>query len=1034
MLDVRSRCSRLFFSISFAVVTLLTFSSTLAAQTPTVSWNANAESDLSGYVVQYGTQAGSPSTSLDVGNVTSRQFTGLTAGATYYFRVVAYNSSGQQSSPSSEVSYAVPGVPTPSVTLTSISPTSGPTTGGTVLTLQGSNFVSGATVSVGGTAATSVTLISTTQLRATTPAGTAGARTVTVTNPSAQSASLANAFTYTAASSGAPTLTSVSPTSGPIQGGITITFTGTNFVSGATITIGGTPMTGVTFVSSTTLRATAPWGNAGQKTVVVTNPNGQSATLVNAYTYGTPTTPAPTLTSISPLTGPTTGGTVVTMNGSNFVSGMTATIGGTAMTAVTYVSATQIRATTPAGTAGAKTIVVTSGSQSATLANAFTYTAPATPGPTLTSVSPTSGPIQGGNTITMTGTNFVSGATITIGGTPMTGVTFVSATQLRATAPWGSAGQKTIVVTNPNGQTATLTNAYTYGTTSGSAPTLTSVSPTSGPIQGGIVITMTGANFVSGATITIGGTPMPGVTFVSATQLRATAPWGTAGQKTIVVTNPNGQTATLTNAYTYSSTSSLTSDPSTELAGASLESSASATSLESATSESLVSSELPSSAPLSFRRYLAEGAVTAEMSTRLAIANPEAVDANVALTFTDSNGKATRLALVVPARARRTVDLSEVPALAGASFSTLLESDQAVGLDRLIAWDRRGLAASLETAVEAPSTTWYFAEGSTTNPFELFYLVQNPGTEAAAVQVRYLLPDGLAPIVKRYTVAAGSRATIWVDREDPALSTTDVAAEITSVNGAPIVVERSLYVSEAGSVLPRGGDAGAGVTAPSSSWLLEGATGDYAMFLSLANPNAAPAVVTATFVREDGGRVVKSYTLAANSRLTVNVAQEDASLARAAMAVHVQTASETPVVAERTKWWGQNGAWDDSVSGGGVAEAGARWLLAEGEQGGARQASTSLVVFNTQATAADVTVTLLFEDGPEVAAVFSVAGNGQLAVPVAQAFPTAEGKRFSVLVEAMDPSAAIAVDRAIYWRAEGSTRTAGADAAATRLR
>ena len=57
-------------------------------------WNANTESNLAGYIVQYGTTSGNPSTSIDVGNVTSRTFTGLTAGSTYYFRVVAYNVDG----------------------------------------------------------------------------------------------------------------------------------------------------------------------------------------------------------------------------------------------------------------------------------------------------------------------------------------------------------------------------------------------------------------------------------------------------------------------------------------------------------------------------------------------------------------------------------------------------------------------------------------------------------------------------------------------------------------------------------------------------------------------------------------------------------------------------------------------------------------------------------------------------------------------------------------------------------------------------
>jgi hypothetical protein len=73
--------------------------------TVTIAWNANPESDLAGYQIQYGTTSGNPSTTVDVGNVTQRQLTGLSGTARYYFRVLAYNTSGQVSAPSNEVSW-----------------------------------------------------------------------------------------------------------------------------------------------------------------------------------------------------------------------------------------------------------------------------------------------------------------------------------------------------------------------------------------------------------------------------------------------------------------------------------------------------------------------------------------------------------------------------------------------------------------------------------------------------------------------------------------------------------------------------------------------------------------------------------------------------------------------------------------------------------------------------------------------------------------------------------------------------------------
>ena len=113
----------------------------------------------------------------------------------------------------------------PPPTVTAVSPSSGTTAGGTAVTITGANFAVGATVTFGSTSATNVVVVSGTQITATTPAGNAGAVTVTVSNPGGQSGALAGAFTYVAP----PTVTSVSPTTGPVAGGTAVTITGTNF-------------------------------------------------------------------------------------------------------------------------------------------------------------------------------------------------------------------------------------------------------------------------------------------------------------------------------------------------------------------------------------------------------------------------------------------------------------------------------------------------------------------------------------------------------------------------------------------------------------------------------------------------------------------------------------------------------------------------------------------------------------------------------------------------------------------------------------
>ena len=151
------------------------------------------------------------------------------------------------------------------------------------MTITGTNFVSGATVTFGSNAATNVVVVSSTSITATTPAGSGGTVTVTVTNPGGLIGSLANGFTYI----GTPTVTSVSPNNGPTGGGTAVTITGTNFVSGATVTFGSNAATNVVVVSTTSITATTPAGSAGPVTVTVTNPGGLSGNLANGFTYTT---------------------------------------------------------------------------------------------------------------------------------------------------------------------------------------------------------------------------------------------------------------------------------------------------------------------------------------------------------------------------------------------------------------------------------------------------------------------------------------------------------------------------------------------------------------------------------------------------------------------------------------------------------------------------------------------------------------------------------------------------------------------------
>ena len=181
------------------------------------------------------------------------------------------------------------GIAAPS--LTAISPGSGPTQGGLSVTLSGMNFSAGATVTIGGVAARGVEVVSETEITAVTLPQLAGIRNVVVTNLDGQTAALAGGFTYVALSN--PALTDIAPDSGAVEGGTEVTLTGTDFASGATVTIGGVAATAVVVVSQTEITAVTPAGAAGAQDVMVANPDGQAATLAGGFTWVEALEPTP---------------------------------------------------------------------------------------------------------------------------------------------------------------------------------------------------------------------------------------------------------------------------------------------------------------------------------------------------------------------------------------------------------------------------------------------------------------------------------------------------------------------------------------------------------------------------------------------------------------------------------------------------------------------------------------------------------------------------------------------------------------------
>ncbi|MEI2716312.1 MAG: IPT/TIG domain-containing protein [Candidatus Nanopelagicales bacterium] len=182
----------------------------------------------------------------------------------------------------------------------------------------------------------------------------------------------------------------------------------------------------------------------------------------------------------------------ITITGTGFVDGATVQVGGRNATNVVRVSATELTATTPSGQPGSASLVVTNPDQGVATAS-FTYIS----SPTVTSVSPASGDDAGATQITITGTGFIDGAAVTVGGSPATDESVVSGTRITAVTPSapGSCASTfpctvNVTVTNSDSGTATLVDGFTYVAV---PPEVDAVSPSSGPLVGGNVVTLTGA-------------------------------------------------------------------------------------------------------------------------------------------------------------------------------------------------------------------------------------------------------------------------------------------------------------------------------------------------------------------------------------------------------------------------------------------------------------------------------------------------------------------------------------------------------------
>ena len=596
-------------------------------------------------------------------------------------------------------------------TVTGVIPNSGAISGGTNVTIVGTNFYKTATVTFGGVAATNVAYVNTTALTATTPAGAAGPADVTVTN-STLSGTLTGGFTYGPRQPDNPAVTQAGvqfkyyqaqgfnglpipdfstlyPFSSGIVANCTIPLSPTGTVppnpfENARQNNWSVQFTGYISVPTNDTYIFNTTSDDGSRlfigdTLVVDNNmtqgpttiSGQIALLAGLHRftvqfaqggggfdlevqYSSSTIllqdipdaaffcdPPPTVTSLDVTSGPAAGNTAITVTGTGFVPGSLVGVGGTVATNIVFVNSTTLTASTPAGAIGATNVVVVnnnSNASSGTLVNGFTYTntgrtpenpiltqgglffsyyqtsavggtlpnfGALTPATTGIVVNPDSGPtlnqpqpgqvlpsqpywfsntnpfeparannwsavysgyvtVPTSDTYTFytgsdDGSRLFIGSTLVVDNDFSQGV-FERSGQIallagthRITIQYGQGnGGYALYVNYSNTTTLPAEQAIPNGAFSTDpTPTFTSINPAMGPTVGGTAFTITGTNFVSGASVSIGGNAAVSTNVTSNTTLTAFTPPGVIGSANVNVINPGGPFVSQANAFTY---------------------------------------------------------------------------------------------------------------------------------------------------------------------------------------------------------------------------------------------------------------------------------------------------------------------------------------------------------------------------------------------------------------------------------------------------------------------------------------------------
>ena len=403
------------------------------------------------------------------------------------------------------------------------------------------------TVTFNGVAADQVLFLNTRAITCRVPAGVAPGPTDVRVEFEDDWGVLPGGFTYFSPVN----IESISPAFGSTQGGTAVTLSGEGFHEGMMVLVGDRQAADLTIIDDTEASIVTPPGPQGRVDVQALDAYGDSV-LGLGFTYINHLH----VSSLSPSWNTVGDTTLITVTGTGLTAQSTASLGETELSLTTYIDDEHAIFSVTSEAAGNQTLTIGNGYESQTYENAFTvFPADATNTLALESVFPSSGPLEGGHTVTLTGSGFENLDAIRFGDVAVNDASFelVNDRQIELWVP-GATGAGAVDVTVAVGETeATLTDGYTYR----AGPQILSMSPSYGPQAGGTEVTVTGDNFTDSMSVKLGGSLIEDFTLNSTTSISFVTPPGPPGYVDLEI-GENGSSALYPGAFYYDSELDLT--------------------------------------------------------------------------------------------------------------------------------------------------------------------------------------------------------------------------------------------------------------------------------------------------------------------------------------------------------------------------------------------------------------------------------------------------------------------------------------------